>query len=201
MIRIVVDTATSYYYLSILKDDTILDEAYEYGQGNHSETLMPRLELMLKENNLKLKDVDEVYTGIGPGSYTGERISVVIAKMIWAMNNTKIYKFSTLALIASSKDFESYPYIDARRGNAYISHFDKDFNRLMDDEVVNTEEFFKGKETDKELIIESGKPNPIKLIHSAEAVLVEDVDKLTPNYIQLVEAERKRRGLEWLLLN
>ena len=100
------------------------------------------------------------------------------------------------ALIASSKDSESYPYIDARRGNAYISHFDKDFNRLMDDEVVNTEEFFKGKETDKDLIIESGKPNPIKLIHSAEAILVEEVDKLTPNYIQLVEAERKRRGLE-----
>ena len=194
MIRIVVDTATSYYYLSILKDDTILDEAYEYGQGNHSETLMPRLELMLKENNLKLKDADEVYTGIGPGSYTGERISVVIAKMIWAMNNTKIYKFSTLALIASSKDSESYPYIDARRGNAYISHFDKDFNRLMDDEVVNVNEFFNGK--NKELIVESGLPNPIKLINSKEVKLVEDIDKLSPNYIQLVEAERIRRGLQ-----
>ena len=196
MIRMIVDTATSYYYLSILKDDEILDEAYEYGQGNHSETLMPRLEKMLKDNNITLKDIDEVYTGIGPGSYTGERISVVIAKMIWALNNTKIYKFSTLALIASSKNGESYPYIDARRGNAYIAHFDNDFNRLMDDEVVCVSEFFANKEKDKELIIESGKPNPIKLIHSSEVSLVEDTDKLTPNYIQLVEAERKRRGLE-----
>ena len=196
MIRMIVDTATSYYYLSILKDDEILDEAYEYGQGNHSETLMPRLEKMLKDNNITLKDIDEVYTGIGPGSYTGERISVVIAKMIWALNNTKIYKFSTLALIASSKNGESYPYIDARRGNAYIAHFDNDFNRLMDDEVVCVSEFFANKEKDKELIIESGKPNPIKLIHSNEVSLVEDTDKLTPNYIQLVEAERKRRGLE-----
>jgi len=201
MIRMIVDTATSYYYLSILKDDEILDEAYEYGQGNHSETLMPRLEKMLKDNNITLKDIDEVYTGIGPGSYTGERISVVIAKMIWALNNTKIYKFSTLALIASSKNGESYPYIDARRGNAYIAHFDNDFNRLMDDEVVCVSEFFANKEKDKELIIESGKPNPIKLIHSNEVSLVEDTDKLTPNYIQLVEAERKRRGLEWFLLN
>ena len=201
MIRMIVDTATSYYYLSILKDDEILDEAYEYGQGNHSETLMPRLEKMLKDNNITLKDIDEVYTGIGPGSYTGERISVVIAKMIWALNNTKIYKFSTLALIASSKNGESYPYIDARRGNAYIAHFDNDFNRLMDDEVVCVSDFFANKEKDKELIIESGKPNPIKLIHSNEVSLVEDTDKLTPNYIQLVEAERKRRGLEWFLLN
>ena len=196
MIRMIVDTATSYYYLSILKDDEVLDEAYEYGQGNHSETLMPRLEKMLKDNNITLKDIDEVYTGIGPGSYTGERISVVIAKMIWALNNTKIYKFSTLALIASSKNGESYPYIDARRGNAYIAHFNNDFNRLMDDKVVCVSEFFANKEKDKELIIESGKPNPIKLIHSSEVSLVEDTNKLTPNYIQLVEAERKRRGLE-----
>ena len=196
MIKMIVDTATSYYYLSLLRDNEILEEAYEYGQGNHSETLMPRLEKMLKDNNLTLKDIEEVYTGIGPGSYTGVRISVVIAKMIWALNNTKIYKFSTLALIASSKDSESYPYIDARRGNAYIAHFDDNYNRLMTDEVVSVNEFFNEKEKDKELIVESGKPNPIKLINSPEVELVEDVDKLTPNYIQLVEAERKRRGLE-----
>ena len=196
MIKMIVDTATSYYYLSLLRDNEILEEAYEYGQGNHSETLMPRLEKMLKDNNLTLKDIEEVYTGIGPGSYNGVRISVVIAKMIWALNNTKIYKFSTLALIASSKDSESYPYIDARRGNAYIAHFDDNYNRLMTDEVVSVNEFFNEKEKDKELIVESGKPNPIKLINSPEVELVEDVDKLTPNYIQLVEAERKRRGLE-----
>ena len=197
MIRMVLDTATSYYYLALLNDDIIIEEAYELGQGNHSETLMPRLEKMLKDNGLTLKDVGEVYTGIGPGSYTGERIGVVIAKMLWVLNKIKVYEFSTLSLIASSKDAESYPYIDARRGNAYIAHFDKDFNRLMEDDVVCVNEFFSGKEEDKELIIESGKPNPIKLIHSSEVRLVEDVDKLTPNYIQLVEAERKRRGLEW----
>ncbi|MCR5741199.1 MAG: tRNA (adenosine(37)-N6)-threonylcarbamoyltransferase complex dimerization subunit type 1 TsaB [Gammaproteobacteria bacterium] len=194
MYRMIIDTATDYYYLSILKDNSILSEAYEKGNSNHSETLMPVLEEMLKKDNLKLKDIDEIYTGIGPGSYTGERIAVVIAKMLGAMNKSKIYKFSSLALIASSKDSEVYPFIDARRGNAYVSHFDKDLNRLDEDKVVVVSEYFK--ENNESLIVKSGKPNPIKLINSKEVVLVDDIDSLSPNYIQLVEAERKKKGLE-----
>ena len=195
MIRLILDTATDHYYLSMLNNDEIIEEAYEYGQGNHSETLMPRLEKMLKDNHLVLKDIDEVYTGIGPGSYTGERIAVVIAKMIAAMNPVKVYEFSTLALIASSIDKESFPFIDARRGTAYVSHFSKDLERLDEDQVVVVDEYFLDK--DKSLIITEGKPNPIKLIHSKEVRFVEDPDAITPNYIQLVEAERKRRGLKW----
>ena len=194
MYRLLMDTSTDYYYLSLIKEDTIIDEAYEKGSSNHSETLMPRLEVMLKDNNIGLKDINEVYVGIGPGSYTGVRIAVVIAKMIGAMNNIPVYEFSTLSLIASASPSESFPLIDARRGNAYLSHFDKDLNRLMNDEVVSIEEFFKDK--NKDLIITSGKPDPIRLIHSKEVKLVEDIDKLSPNYIQLVEAERIRRGLQ-----
>lgn len=196
MYRLVLDTATDYYYLALINDNEILDEAYEKGSSNHSETLMPRLEEMLKENKVSLKDVDEVYTGIGPGSYTGERIAVVIAKMLGLMNKCKVYSFSTLSLIASSTASESFPLIDCRRGNAYISHFtyvNGVLTRLMEDEVLSVDEFFKDK--DKTLIITSGKPNPIALINSKEAKEEKDVNKLTPNYLQLVEAERKRRGL------
>lgn len=193
MIKMIIDTATEYYYLALLDDEIIIDEAYEKGNSNHSETLMPRLEIMLKDHNLVLKDIKEVYTGIGPGSYTGLRIAAVIAKMIGSLNKIDVYEFSTLALIASSVNHESYPLIDARRGNAYISHFDKNLNRLMNDEVLSVDEFFKDK--DRSLIVTNGKPNPIKLLRSKEPRLVKDVDKLTPNYIQLVEAERKRRGL------
>lgn len=196
MIKMIIDTATEYYYLALLDDETIIDEAYEKGNSNHSETLMPRLEIMLKDHNLVLKDIKEVYTGIGPGSYTGLRIAVVIAKMIGSLNKIDVYEFSTLALIASSVNLDSYPLIDARRGNAYISHFDKNLNRLMNDEVLSVDEFFKDK--DRSLIVTNGKPNPIKLLRSKEPHLAKDIDKLTPNYIQLVEAERKRRGLLWL---
>lgn len=197
MYKLVMDTASDYYYLAILNDFNILSERYEKGFSNHSETLMPNLEGMLLNNNISLKDIKEVYVGIGPGSYTGERIAVVIAKMLAEMNEIQLYKFSTLALIASSKTGEVYPYIDARRGNAYIAHFDNHDNlkRLMDDQVQNIDEFFIDK--DKSLLLSSATPNIIALLKSDEIVKVDDPSNLTPNYIQLVEAERKRRGLVW----
>ena len=199
MLKLVLDTATDHYYLALVKDNQVLAEAYEYGAGNQSETMMPGLEKILKENNLTLKDVNEVYVGIGPGSYTGVRIAVVIAKMLGIMNNISVYQFSTLALIASSVSHESYPMIDARRGNAYLSHFtlsDNKLVRLEDDQVVSISDYFKGNEDEEKKMVSEGKPDVVKLLSSGEAKLVKDINALTPNYLQMVEAERKRRGLE-----
>ncbi|MCB9498381.1 MAG: tRNA (adenosine(37)-N6)-threonylcarbamoyltransferase complex dimerization subunit type 1 TsaB [Bacillales bacterium] len=198
MYKLIMDTASDFYYLGIVKDSEVLKEEYALGASNHSETMMPSLSKMLDSLNLKLKDMEEIYTGIGPGSYTGERIAVVIAKMIAIMNKAKLYSFSTLSLIASAKDGEVYSLIDARRGNAYMAHFinTKDsIKRLSEDEVINTEEYFISKEDKKSLIVTSTKPDVIKLLNSDEVKIVSDPSSLSPNYIQLVEAERKRRGL------
>ncbi len=199
MIKLVLDSSTDYYYIALLNDLDILSERYEYSKQSSSETLMVDLENMLKESSKSLKDVEEIYVGIGPGSYTGIRVAVTIAKMLTVLSSATLYSFSTLSLIASSSLCESYPLIDARRGNAYISHFTIDMDKLIrleEDKVVSIEEYFKDKENDKVLIVENGKPNITLLLNSNLLTRVEDVDSLTPNYLQLVEAERKRRGLE-----
>ena len=194
MVTLLLDSSNTALAVGIEKDGQLIGyTSYEAWQ-QQSEHMIPEIDKLMENLHVNRQDIGGIICSIGPGSYTGVRIAVVIAKMIGAMNNIKVYEFSTLSLIASSVDTESYPLIDARRGNAYLSHFDKDLNRLMDDEVVNVNEFFNGK--NKELIVESGLPNPIKLINSKEVKLVEDIDKLSPNYIQLVEAERIRRGLQ-----
>ncbi len=197
MYRLIIDTALDYSYLGILKDRDIIFESYDKGSNNHSETLMPKLEKALKDLNLELKDMNELYIGIGPGSYTGVRIAVVIGKMLAVMNNTPLFEVSSLALLASSKLTESYPFIDSRRGNAYTTHFtikDNNLVRLEDDKLVSISSYF----TDemKEKIINEGKPNPILIIDSNLFMKVEDINNLSPNYIQLVEAERIRLGLK-----
>ena len=200
MFRLILDTALEYSYLALLKDNQILNEAYDKGSNNHSETLMPKLELVLKENDITLRDINEVYVGIGPGSYTGVRIAVVIAKMIAAMNNIKLYKFSSLLSIASSVNGKSYPMVDCRRGNAYTASFDyKDGSlvRLEEDKIVKILDYTS--KIDNSYILTSGKPNPLTLINSPDTKLVEDVNALSPNYLQLVEAERIKKGLLWKL--
>ena len=197
MYRLVMDTALDYSYLAILENNKILYQSYDLGKNNHSETLLPKLETTLKELNITLKEIEEVYTGIGPGSYTGVRIAVVIGKMLAAMNNIKLYKFSSLASLVSNISHECYAFVDCRRGNAYTAHFnyvDGKIIRLSEDSVVNASEYFNG--IDESLIIKESKPNPIKLIKSNLVSLVEDANSLSPNYLQLVEAERIKMGLK-----
>jgi len=192
MFRLVIDTALDYSYLALIKDFEILSESYDKGSNNHSETLMPKLENTLKENKISLKDVEEVYVGIGPGSYTGVRIAVVIGKMIAAMNNIKLYSFSSLAGLASSVNKESYAFVDCRRGNAYAAHFkyeNEKLIRISEDDVVVIQDYFSN--VDEDMIVKEGKINPFIIIRDCSS-LVEDVNSLSPNYLQLVEAERKK---------
>ena len=79
------------------------------------------------------------------------------------------------------------------KGGMYMGYYVNNYEMFESFIELYNEEYY----VDKSLIIEFGKPNPIKLINSDECHLVTNIDKLTPNYIQLVEAERKRRGLLW----
>ena len=197
MYRLVMDTAMDYSYMTLLKDNDILYESYSLGKNNHSERVLPELEETLKNNSIKLKNIEEVYVGIGPGSYTGVRIATVIGKMIAVMNNIKLYKFSSLALLSTSVDTESYPFIDCRRGNCYTAHFiyqDGVLTRLKEDSLEKIDEFFNG--LNKDLIVKEGKPQILKLLSSKEVILVDDPNSLSPNYLQLVEAERIKKGLQ-----
>lgn len=191
--RLVIDTATKYIYLSLVIDDLEVETIYEIGDNNHSVTIMPHLDEILKKQNLKLKEIDEVIVGVGPGSYTGVRIGVTVAKMIAYLNQTKLYQVSSLLLIAShSNQRYILPLIDARRGNAfmaYIKNTDGHLTYIKEDRLENIEDFKKGLKENYDLVQE-GKPDILKLIQSKLLVPVENVHDLVPNYLQKTEAER-----------
>lgn len=72
---------------------------------NHSEIAMPTLEELLKTCNVKLEEFDQIIVVNGPGSFTGVRIGVTIAKTIAYSLDIKIKTITTLeALGVSAKD-------------------------------------------------------------------------------------------------
>ncbi|MDD5601391.1 MAG: tRNA (adenosine(37)-N6)-threonylcarbamoyltransferase complex dimerization subunit type 1 TsaB [Candidatus Izemoplasmatales bacterium] len=193
--RLVIDTATSHIYLSLVIDEQEMDNVYEMGLNNHSVTIMPQMERLLKRHEFQLPDIDEVIVGIGPGSYTGVRIGVAIAKMIGYLNQIKIQTVSSLALLASSADDDwILPLIDARRNNAYMGlyHFNGETleNRVVD--TLANIEAFKKDHLGKAVIVTSGKPRIDRIIASDLLSEVANIHELVPNYLQITEAERNR---------
>jgi len=192
--RLVIDSATKYLFVALYNDFECVSSYYEAGKNDHSVNLMPEIEKTLVENNLKVKDIDEIYVGIGPGSYTGLRVGVVIAKMFGWNNGIPVFTVSSLALMASSvsKNGLVLSEIDARRGNSFLGLYDieEGYMTLQEAEQLTNLENFKGSINADYTVISSGKPNIERIIKSKMFSHVEDIHGLNPNYLRITEAER-----------
>lgn len=192
--RLVIDSATKHLYIGLFEDDNNIGKFYEAGHNDHSVKLMTEIEVLFNKNNLKIQDIDEIIVGIGPGSYTGLRIGVVVAKMFGWNNNIPVKTVSSLALIASSYngDANILSEIDARRGNSFLGLYKnvgKGLELVAEEQLTNLEEY---KESLTELyeVVSSGEPNVQKILSSSLLTTVKEIHGLNPNYLRLTEAER-----------
>ena len=192
--RLVIDSATKFLYIGLFEGENMLQKFYEAGHNDHSVKLMSEIEVVFSNNNLKMSDIDEIIIGIGPGSYTGLRIGVVIAKMFGWNNDIPVKTVSSLALIASSYDGENLilSEVDARRGNSFLGVYrnsGKGLEIVKKEELTNLEEY-KGLLKEPFDVVSFGEPNIPKILHSNLLVKVADIHTLNPNYLRLTEAER-----------
>ena len=188
MISLIIDTSTKYLYIALVKDTEILGEKIFEGSKNHAGNSVYQIDLLLKEHNLKTSDLDNVYCGYGPGSYTGVRISVTIAKMLASFGNINLYSISSLFLAGSGYDNKNVAVMfDARRGNSFCACYGQNY---IEDKLRSNEEFLNTINEFNDLVIvnESNfKVNPLKVINNS--VEVKDIESFIPNYLRITEAE------------
>jgi len=192
--RLVIDTATKYLYIGLFQDESCLSSYYQAGENDHSEKLMSEIEVIFAKHQLKIRDVDEIIIGVGPGSYTGLRIGVVVAKMFAWNNDIPVKTISSLALIASSYNGSKniLAEVDARRGNSFLGLYrntGEGLDLLDIEQLVNLEEY-KQSLKDPYIVVSSGMPNIPKILASNLLVNVKDIHALNPNYLRITEAER-----------
>ena len=192
MLNLILDTSTKYLYIGLVQDDVILAEKVFEGSKNHAGNSVYQIDLLLKEQNLKIRDLSNVYCGFGPGSYTGVRISVTIAKMLASFTDINLYGVSSLFLAGSGYDNKNVAVMfDARRGNSFSACFGEN---IIPDKLRSNEEFLNSANAFDDVIIvnESNfKVNPLKVIENA--FKVEDVEAFVPNYLRITEAEYNLR--------
>lgn len=81
MISLFIDTSLEDVSIALVKDGKELSQIHEYIPGKHSIYVTQYISDILKNNNLSPDNVDEIIVVNGPGSFTGIRIGVTIAKM------------------------------------------------------------------------------------------------------------------------
>ncbi|WP_277679375.1 tRNA (adenosine(37)-N6)-threonylcarbamoyltransferase complex dimerization subunit type 1 TsaB [Gracilibacillus dipsosauri] len=122
-----IDTSNQVMGVAIWKDSVLKAEYTTNIKRNHSIGLMPAIDHIMKEADIFPKELDRIVVAKGPGSYTGVRIGVSIAKtMAWTLN-IPIVSISSLELLAyNGMGHAGYicPFFDARRGLVYTGLFE-----------------------------------------------------------------------------
>ena len=100
MISLVMDTSNSYLAVGLYQDNVCLEAFQEKGSRRQSEKAIPTLKEVLDRHHIALKDVNEMIITSGPGSYTGVRVAMTIAKTLAAVSDVRIKSVSSLAAYA-----------------------------------------------------------------------------------------------------
>ena len=102
-----------------------------------SEHMVPEIDALMKKLGLTRDDIKGIVTSIGPGSYTGVRIALTIAKVTSLATGAPIYPVSSLQVLKDG-DKPSICLINARSNRSYIGVYDE--NVILNDQVMTNEE-------------------------------------------------------------
>ena len=138
MVTVLLDSSNTNLSVGIAKDNLLLEYiSYEAWQ-RQSEYMIVELNKLLEKHNIQKEDIKEVIVAKGPGSYTGVRIAITIAKTIAVALDAKLYAVSSLR-VQKDGACPSICLINARSGRSYVGVY-QDQKILLDDCIMKNDE-------------------------------------------------------------
>jgi len=137
----------------------IFGEAFFGGLMKHSCEIFPAILSLLADLGRKPKEIEQVYISVGPGSFTGLRIAVALAKTINLANAVKIIAVDTLDVIAANAaDYIQQnktsieriaAILDAKRGQFFVAAYrrtpgagnDAEYEKILPDCLMTSSQF------------------------------------------------------------
>jgi len=188
-----ISTYDKFINIALLKEQEIIEHIIKESINSHSVYTMPMIKEILDQNNIKPKDLNEIEVVNGPGSFTGVRIGVTIAKTLAYTLNIPIKSISSLeALALTSKGTKKIITLRDIKG-VYYGIFDENNKHSEPFNYLNNKEFdeFIINNNYQNLLIEETNHLDIKNIH----LYLKDVKPTNPHhinplYIKKIEVEK-----------
>lgn len=190
-----IDSATTNLVVAIINDGKI---AYIYNNNDNHDTsskMMPVLAEAFDKAELKPQDIDKIFAVTGPGSFTGIRVGLTVAKTMAYTLNIPIVPISSLEVMASGNGGTAL--INARRGYVFAGTYDNDLNNVYPDSyVLMNDSLAKPYISYDSFDFETLKPNidVLKVVKKHENDESVNPHTINPNYLKLTEAEEKLKS-------
>lgn len=210
-----IDTSAMISTVTIAEDGRIIGDFNVNQEKTHSESLVPMIENLLSLLGLVLSDIDLFAVAKGPGSFTGLRIGMTVAKTFAQVFNKKLVPISTLkALSLNSSSRYKASMLDARGKRVYAALYDESLREVVREDLYDIDDFAKicnGLDVDFDLVSEistkyGSKFNRANILDfSYRSCIGKNLCKLAmdnreefelfeivPNYMRKSQAERDR---------
>ncbi|WP_445493137.1 tRNA (adenosine(37)-N6)-threonylcarbamoyltransferase complex dimerization subunit type 1 TsaB [Niallia sp. 03133] len=183
-----IDTSNFVLGISILDNGKVIGEYITNLKKNHSVRAMPAIEQLMKECEIKPKELTKIVVAKGPGSYTGVRIGVTIAKTLAWTLKIPLVGLSSLEVLAASAgryfDGNVVPLFDARRGQIYtgVYYFSGGkYKQIKQDQLILTTDWVEQLKEDQKKLLFVGNDLPLheEVILSSlgeQAILADPID-------------------------
>ena len=190
-----IDSATTNLVVAIINDGKIV---YIYNNNDNHDTsskMMPVLAEAFDKAELKPQDIDKIFAVTGPGSFTGIRVGLTVAKTMAYTLNIPIVPISSLEVMASGNGGTAL--INARRGYVFAGTYDNDLNNVYPDSYfLMNDSLAKSYISYDSFDFETLKPNidVLKVVKKHENDESVNPHTINPNYLKLTEAEEKLKS-------
>lgn len=226
MLVLAIDTSTKIGSVSLYDDKIgVIGELNLYIKVNHSAVIMNMIDNLFKMTKLSIKDVDRVAVSVGPGSFTGIRIGVAVAKGLCYGTKKSIVGINELDLLVQNIEAGEgivIPLLDARKERVYYSIYEKKegFKRVTEykdgelktlleevkdkkvifcgDGATAYEKVIKDSMGENAIIISKGNSIPRSVLAAQLTVEMEEENLYTlePFYVNKSQAEREKEERE-----
>lgn len=173
-----IDTSSKDVSIAIIEDDILINFKECEIENKHSIYVVPYIKELLDESILLPEEINNIMVVNGPGSWTGIRIGLTIAKTYGYALNKNVIPVSTLKCIALSTEDETIiSVISAGINNYYFGVYDKKYKEVIPEQFGSLEKFI-------EIIDEY----PKATIVSRELINIDNVNikKVFYNYLNIV---------------
>ncbi len=190
MYSLFIDTHSDLIIVILYKNGCILDSKKLSSHQSHSNNLVPMIKEILEDNNLKSENINEVIVINGPGSFTGSRIGVTVAKTFAYALNLPIKVLSSLEQKVFSSENEEERLVVENDKNGYFVGIFKDYKLQGEMFYLNNKEFSEYVKNNhcQNKIIDDADIDYQKIFSFIESLPILNYHEVKPLYIKQIEA-------------
>ena len=191
MYQLLLDSSNVFLSVGLAKEGKIVDKICYEAWQRQSEMMVSEIDNILRRNKIDKSELDGIVVGSGPGSYTGVRIGVTIAKTIAYALKIKLYAKSSLSLL-KHPEFPTICVFNARSGRSYFAVY-KGKEVIEKDNVLENEKVLEYIKAHPDYLVhgdtyqlglESGKFDIIENLADFDKKEEVDAFKLKPAYLK-----------------